>query len=829
MRLLGFSLIVIMSLLFLVSPVYADDVIHIKGWSRMVPIIQDAAVDFMAIHPNVTITVNEEKNNQAIRELCEGTIDIVLSRNITDLLCPDSSIAYLKLVENPIGRTGVGIIVNQANPVSKLSPLQIQRIYKGEIKNWKEVGGEDTSIFTVGYYYYDIFSGKGSGARKLFFDVIMNMPDTPIAANKETNSENEIVNIVSENPEAIAYTYYLGIDPEEQYLAPIKTLALDINGFSVYPSVSSINDGTYPVFENLNLYTRESSGGVVKDFIDFLLGPAGQAYVRDHGQIPILESSEIPILASSVNEEISGPTTITQPGYYWLANDILNPQNPINLGNNQTVIINIQSHDVIIDGRGHTISGSDSRYTTAIGIGNMYKSNRLYQGTYIKNVTIQNIKLSNWYYGISGFWTVESSITNVTAVNNQWAIRFEGAKNIGVTKSVISNNRNCVFFGDFEHVTIQENFIENCSHGIWFEGEMRTSLPALSLKNMDMWVGLVSGKYKLWYPNKFSGNNNLISSNRISNAASGIQLYEVDHTIISNNSIVNSNYGITSINTGSNNTFTGNIFQNNRENTRYDSYRIPIAMVIFSVMLILLQSGYSVIKEFTGEQVVSRLGWLENILSKIQSKIIQIGNLSFIQVCQHPLLVCILSIAVMAIPYQYSYTSRIDLFTIAPFLFVGGFIIVSKELVRYFIARRYTISVAIKLWWFGVILTLATGFIFKSVFGQPLKAIIKKETIQNVKQTAIINLSGPLTGFFFILGFFLLYLQEGFLSYIGTIGWEMSVVINLVSFFPVSPLDGKEVYKWKKEVWAIIFFSFVAIYIYFIYITQIVPLFITIY
>lgn len=123
--------------LVLSSPVNAADMIQIKGWSRMVPIIKDAAADFRNVHPNVTFTISEEENPRAKRELYDGTIDIALSRNVTDLSHNDRSINYSKFVKYPIGRSAVIIIVNQANPVTNLSPLQIQRIYMGEIKKGK--------------------------------------------------------------------------------------------------------------------------------------------------------------------------------------------------------------------------------------------------------------------------------------------------------------------------------------------------------------------------------------------------------------------------------------------------------------------------------------------------------------------------------------------------------------------------------------------------------------------------------------------------------------------------------------------------------------------
>ncbi|MCV5918892.1 substrate-binding domain-containing protein, partial [Escherichia coli] len=43
----------------------------------------------------------------------------------------------------PIAYDGLAVVVNRTNSVTNLSAQQLFDIYKGEIKNWKEVGGAD--------------------------------------------------------------------------------------------------------------------------------------------------------------------------------------------------------------------------------------------------------------------------------------------------------------------------------------------------------------------------------------------------------------------------------------------------------------------------------------------------------------------------------------------------------------------------------------------------------------------------------------------------------------------------------------------------------------
>ena len=50
------------------------------------------------------------------------------------------------LTSYPIAKDAFVFIVNPKNPVRNLTIEQIQKIYTGEIRNWKEVGGNDATI-----------------------------------------------------------------------------------------------------------------------------------------------------------------------------------------------------------------------------------------------------------------------------------------------------------------------------------------------------------------------------------------------------------------------------------------------------------------------------------------------------------------------------------------------------------------------------------------------------------------------------------------------------------------------------------------------------------
>ena len=56
---------------------------------------------------------------------------------------------------------------------------------------------------------------------------------------------------------------------------------------AIAPSEATVQAGTYAIARPLYLYTNGEPDGLVKDFINFCLGPEGQKIVRETGYVPV--------------------------------------------------------------------------------------------------------------------------------------------------------------------------------------------------------------------------------------------------------------------------------------------------------------------------------------------------------------------------------------------------------------------------------------------------------------------------------------------------------------------------------------------------------------
>ncbi|MEK9164041.1 MAG: substrate-binding domain-containing protein, partial [Chloroflexota bacterium] len=55
----------------------------------------------------------------------------------------------------------------------------------------------------------------------------------------------------------------------------------------VLPTIATVNDKSYPVARDLYMYSRGQPTGVVKDYLDWLLGAEAQKIVAELGFVPV--------------------------------------------------------------------------------------------------------------------------------------------------------------------------------------------------------------------------------------------------------------------------------------------------------------------------------------------------------------------------------------------------------------------------------------------------------------------------------------------------------------------------------------------------------------
>ena len=201
---------------------------------------------------------------KGIQAVLEGRCDIGLaSRDLKDE-------EKAKGLEGTVlAYDGIAIIVNPENPVNDLDLETIAKIYTGEIKNWKEIGGNDAEIVLIG-------REAGSGTRD-GFESITDTEDK-CAYRQELTSTGDVITTVASNPNAIGYASLASVKDT------VKALKID----GVTASEETIKNGTYVVQRPFVLVTKTdvTLSESAQSFFNFITSEAAQGIIIEAGVVP---------------------------------------------------------------------------------------------------------------------------------------------------------------------------------------------------------------------------------------------------------------------------------------------------------------------------------------------------------------------------------------------------------------------------------------------------------------------------------------------------------------------------------------------------------------
>ena len=233
------------------------------GSTSMEKVINSLGESFMAMNKDVKFTYNPTGSGSGIQAVSEGRCDIGLSSRA---LKDDEKASGL--VETVVALDGIAIVVNPENPVSDLDIDTIAKIYTGEITNWKDVGGNDAEIVLIG-------REAGSGTR----DGFESITDTKDACQyrQELTSTGDVINTVSQNPDAIGYASLSAVGDSVK--------ALTVGG--VEATESTVKDGSYVVQRPFVLVTKEGTklSPAAQAFFDYALSADAASIIAAAGAV----------------------------------------------------------------------------------------------------------------------------------------------------------------------------------------------------------------------------------------------------------------------------------------------------------------------------------------------------------------------------------------------------------------------------------------------------------------------------------------------------------------------------------------------------------------
>ena len=248
------------------TPADVSGTITLAGSTSMEKMANALGEAFMEKYPGVTVTTEFTGSSAGIEALTAGTVQIGnASRNLKD------SEKEAGAVENIVAIDGIAVVVDKDNTVADLTKDQLIGIYKGETKNWSEVGGNDVPIVVIG-------RESASGTRGAF-EEILEIEDACAYAN-ELDSTGAVMAKVASTPGAIGYVSLDVVDDT------VNAVSLE----GVAPTVENIKGGSYFLSRPFVMATMgeiSAQDDIVKAYFAYIDSEEGKEIISEVGLITV--------------------------------------------------------------------------------------------------------------------------------------------------------------------------------------------------------------------------------------------------------------------------------------------------------------------------------------------------------------------------------------------------------------------------------------------------------------------------------------------------------------------------------------------------------------
>jgi phosphate transport system substrate-binding protein len=253
------------------TPAPSDHMV-IVGSTTLLPVAQKAVEAFQKRKPGIKINLQGGGSQIGINALVDGICDIAMSSR--DLKEEEKEKLRKKSAEakgHIVAWDGIVPIVHPTNPVKNLTISQLKDIYTGKVTDWKDVGGKKGAIVVIS-------RDTTSGTHDAWSELVLNHEPVVGTASPQISSQAVLVKVAT-TPDAIGYDGIGYVEGDSR----VKSVSVD----GVKASAATVSDKSYKIARPIYMFTRGKPTAPAVEFVDLMLSPEGQAFVKEAKFVPV--------------------------------------------------------------------------------------------------------------------------------------------------------------------------------------------------------------------------------------------------------------------------------------------------------------------------------------------------------------------------------------------------------------------------------------------------------------------------------------------------------------------------------------------------------------
>lgn len=251
--------------------------ITIKGSDTIVVLAQKWAEAYMARNPATKIQVTGGGSGIGLAALQNKSTDIA---NASRRMKPAEIANCVKEfgqrpTEYKVCLDGLSVYVHKENPVKELTLVQLERVFTGKIRNWKELGGPDARI--------NVYSRENSSGTYEFFKEHVLLGRDFTARAQTMQGTAALIQAVSKDKNGIGYGGFAYGEGSK-----VLNIKRDDTSPAVAPSEETVLNQTYPIWRYCYVYVNpEVDRGEVAQYLRWIRSDDGQSVVKQVGYFPL--------------------------------------------------------------------------------------------------------------------------------------------------------------------------------------------------------------------------------------------------------------------------------------------------------------------------------------------------------------------------------------------------------------------------------------------------------------------------------------------------------------------------------------------------------------